>query len=95
MDARVGVLTIDLLMRQNASLKDRRRIVRSLLDRARVRHAVAVADLGPADNVRRATLAFACVGRSPTLLEKVLDDVRRSVESDGQAEVLNASVEVR
>lgn len=94
-EARVGVLTVDLHMRQNTSLKDRRRIVRSLLDRARNRFGVAVADLGPGEDYRRAVLAFACVGKSPALLEQVLEEVRRGIETDGQAEVLSAFVEVR
>lgn len=82
-------------MRQNTSLKDRRRVVRSVLDRVRVRHNVAVADLGPAEDRQRAELAFACVGSNQGLLEKVLAAVLQQVESTVEAEVVDTNVEIR
>lgn len=82
-------------MRQNTSLKDRRRIVRSVLDRVRARHNVAVADLGPANDRQRAALAFTCVGSNQRLLERVLDAVLQQIESNSQAEVLESNVEIR
>lgn len=90
----VGILTVELWMRQNTSLKDRRRIVRSVLERIRARHNVAVADLGPADDWRRAQLAFACVGSQHYVLSKALEAVLQHVEALGEAEVLDASIEI-
>lgn len=94
MKAIVGILTVELWMRQNTSLKDRRRIVRSVLDRIRTRHNVAVADLGPADDWRRAQLAFACVGSQHYVLSKVLDAVLQHIEAMGEAEVVDTSIEI-
>lgn len=91
----VGILHVDLWMVENASLKDRRRTVRSVLDRARARHNVAVAEINPSDDYRRASVAFACVGANQLLLRKTLDALLRQLESDIPAQIQEAEIEIR
>ena len=45
----IGVLQFELLMRGNESLKDKRRIVKSLKDRLHRSHMVSVAEIGALD----------------------------------------------
>lgn len=91
----VGILHVDLWMVENNSLKDRRRTVRSILDRARARHNVAVAEIDPTDDWRRASVAFACVGANQHLLQQTLEAILRHLESELPAEVQAAEIEIR
>lgn len=46
------------------SLKDRRQVVKSLIERMRSRFGASCSDLGPHDAHERADMAFICVGSS-------------------------------
>lgn len=91
----VGVLHVDFWMVENSSLKDRRRIVRSVLDRARARHNVAVAEVSDDDDWRRASVAIACVGSNQRLLRQTLEGILRQIEADLPTQVQRAEIEIR
>ena len=55
------VLTVELLIFESASLKDKRSVVRQVTQRARNQFAVAAAEVGDQDDRSRATLAFAAI----------------------------------
>jgi uncharacterized protein len=77
----VGLLTVDLFISDAMSLKDRRRVVRSLVDRLANRHNVAVSDLGP-DRVNQAVLAITTVANDEAHVHRVLDAALRLIESE-------------
>ncbi|MGI5818461.1 MAG: DUF503 domain-containing protein [Armatimonadota bacterium] len=81
MTAVVGLLRADLFISDAVTLKDRRRVVRSLLDRLANRHNVAVADLGP-DRANQATLAVTTVANDEAHVHRVLDAALRLIESE-------------
>lgn len=91
----VGVLRVDLYLAESRSLKERRSVVRSVLDRARARHNVAVCELTATEDPRRASVAFACVGAHQHLLRQTLDALLRRIEADLPNEVHWAEIEIR
>ncbi len=94
MPARLGVLTIVLEVTDAITLKDKRQVVQSVLDRAAQRFNVAVAEVGLLDSRRRAELAFACVANDGKHVADVLDSVLRYVEGDPRATVLESETEL-
>ncbi len=94
MQPHVGLLVVDLHIPDAVTLKDKRQVVRSLLDRAASRFNVSVAEIDHLDTCQRALLAFACVANEPRHVHRVLAGVCRSVESEARAEVLDATLEV-
>jgi hypothetical protein len=72
---RVGLLVIELFLPGCASLKDKRRVVRSLLDGVRARHNVAAAEVDHQDLLQRAQLAFASVAGTDAPLERLFDRI--------------------
>jgi len=84
MAAVVGLLSVDLFISDAVTLKDRRRVVKSLLDRLASRHNVAVADLGP-DRANQATLAVATVANDEAHVHRVLDAALRLIRSEPRA----------
>ena len=79
----LGILVLDLFLPFSSSLKDKRQVIRSITDRARSRHSVSTAEVGFQDLLQRASIAFAVVASTPTVINKifdaVLDDVEREV----------------
>ena len=76
----VGVLTVDLVIRESRSLKDKRRVVKSITQRIRDRFNVSVAEMGDPDKHQRCTLQIASVCNESRPLharfDKIVDVIR-------------------
>jgi uncharacterized protein YlxP (DUF503 family) len=83
----VAVLTVDLHLPQSHSLKEKRAVIRPILDGCRHRFPVAAAEVDHQDQWQRATLAVAAVSGSATRAGEVLDAVERFVWSFPEAGV--------
>ncbi len=57
----ITVLTIELNIFESASLKDKRSVVRQVLQRTRNQFGIAAAEVGDQNDHARATLAFVAV----------------------------------
>jgi uncharacterized protein YlxP (DUF503 family) len=93
--ALVGVLVVRLFMRDNASLKDRRQIVRSILDRAKNSRNLSVAEIDSPKDCRMSTLAFACIGSQEHILQKMMEEQLENLYDDYRVEVTQAEIEIR
>lgn len=78
---RVGVLVLEVFVHGGNSLKDKRRVIRSLTDRCRQRLNVSVSEVDHQDKHQRGTLAFAAVATSETGVQRILDGVVELAES--------------
>ncbi len=80
----VGILQIELTIDDAQSLKDKRRVVKSLKDRLHREHLVSVAEVDSLDDCRTAvlgiTLASDSVRHCQSVLSRILDKLR--VERD-------------
>lgn len=74
--AYTGTLVLDLSLPNATSLKDRRKSLRSLVDRL-LQANYAVAQIGPADLVQRVFLAVTAVASGASLLDERLDEAER------------------
>ncbi len=90
LSVKAAALRIDLRLPQSGSLKDKRAIVRTIVDGARNRYRVASAEVGYLDLRQRTEVGFAVVGGDGAHLTDVLDRVERFVWSFPDVEVLDA-----
>lgn len=74
-------MVVQIKIPNSFSLKDRRQVVRSLLEKTRNRFNVSVADLGPDGSHQNACLAFSAVSSSPSLAGERMDAVERLIRS--------------
>lgn len=86
-----AVLTVELHIPLSTSLKDKRSVVKGLLEGSRGRFGVAAAEVDHLDLRQRALLAFAAVAASPRQVDAVLDSVERFVWSRSEVEVIETS----
>lgn len=83
-----AVLRVELLARQCRSLKEKRAVVRPIVDGARNRFHVAAAEVDHQNSHQRAALGFSAVGGDARHVVDVLDAVERFVWSFPEVEVL-------
>lgn len=87
-------MTLELHIPQARSLKDKRHVVKSIVDGVRVRFNVSVAELDHLDAHQRSTLGVACVANDSAHVHRVLEAVRAAVESRPEVVLCNVSVEM-
>ncbi len=79
----VGISVFELHLPSSRSLKDKRRVVKSLIDRVHQRYRLSVAETDFHDLHQRAEIAVAVVAAGgESEMEKMLEEVRNLVESD-------------
>jgi uncharacterized protein len=83
----LGILQFELLIADPESLKDKRRVVRSVKDRLHREHQVSVAEVAAQDKLNVAVLALACVGTDGSRVGEVLDHVTEKLRSLPDAEL--------
>jgi len=90
----VGTLTFALLIPGAQSLKDKRHVVKSLVETARRKFNVSVAEVEDLDVWRRATIGVACVSNDAAYTNRVLDKVLDYFESEPAVSVAGVELEM-
>jgi len=91
--AAIGVLTLEIVLEDAHSLKDKRHVVQSLKDRLRSKFNVAVAEIDYQDLWQRAVVAAVTVASDHSHAEKVLQSVEGEAAELLGAELARATVE--
>lgn len=78
----VGLATVTLQLHEAASLKDKRRVVKSIIDRLRPRFNVAVAEVDNHDAWGTVTLGIACVSTDGAHAHAILERVVQTIENE-------------
>lgn len=79
----VGIARFRLDMAACSSLKDKRRLLKSILDRLGNSKLMGAAEVGDRDYWKSGVLGITCVSSSRQLVGKALDGARRLIESSG------------
>ncbi|HZK18821.1 MAG TPA: DUF503 domain-containing protein [Clostridia bacterium] len=90
----IGVLTLDLYIGGACSLKDKRRVVKSILTRAGNQFNISVAEVGNNDLWQRATIGAVCLSNETSHVHSILSNVVKFVEKQGDVEILDYRTEV-
>lgn len=86
----VGSLSVDLLLGDVHSLKEKRAVVRPILAELARRFPVSAAEVGDQDLHRRALLGVAVVGSDAAHCGEILDACERLVAGRPEIEILSA-----
>ncbi|NLG44238.1 MAG: DUF503 domain-containing protein [Phycisphaerae bacterium] len=90
----VGVLRIRLGVFEALSLKDKRRVVKSLKDRLAARHNISIAEVDDLDHRQAATLAMAMVANQARYVEGALSKIVDEVRATASASLLDYEIEL-
>lgn len=94
MKMHVGTLTVTLYLHAAESLKDKRSVIKSLMETTRQKFNVSIAEVDDLDKWRKATIGIACVANDVQYLNRVLDKVVDTLESNPALEVGEVELEL-
>lgn len=84
----IGIARFTLFLNEQPhSLKEKRSIVSKIREALKNRLQVSAAEVGLQDVWQRAAIGVACVASDKKVAEKMLDEVRRLIESYPQVEI--------
>ncbi|MFN2593739.1 MAG: DUF503 domain-containing protein [Actinomycetota bacterium] len=92
----VGIGRFELFIPAATSLKDKRQVLRSVIDGIRKRYNVAIAEVDHQDLWQRAAIGVTCVSNSSDQCTKIMNEIDRAVTRaaiDG-AEITERSIDV-
>jgi uncharacterized protein YlxP (DUF503 family) len=87
----VAALFVEVRLPQSHSLKEKRAVVKTILQGSIRRYGVAAAEVDHQDKWQRASFGFAAVSGSSSHTQEVLDAVERFVWSFPEIEVIDSS----
>ena len=90
----VGILQMALEVPEAFSLKDKRRIIRSLVERVRKRFNVSVAEIGQLDVWNRASLGVAIIANNRRFVNESLQKVEDFIENETSVLVIDRDMEI-
>ncbi len=88
----IGVCKLEIYIAESGSLKDKRRVVKSLLQRVRQRFNATANEIGNHDRWQVSEIEIATSATDRTGAEKVLQEIIKFTEADGRAEIINQEV---
>ena len=90
----VGALKIVMVIHDNRSLKGKRKVVRSIVDRIKNRFNVAVAEVGANDLWQRIEIGICTVANDRRHVDASLTNVLAFTESLYLAEIVDSKLEI-
>ena len=90
----VGTLRIVLYLHDNRSLKGKRKIVRSMVDKVKHKFNVAIAEIGSNDKWQKIELGVSTVGNDRRHIDASLSTVLSFLDSLYLAEIIDTKTEI-
>ena len=90
----VGVLQIEVAIPDAFSLKDKRRVIKSLKDRIAHGHNVSIAEVGALDEHRRCMLGMAMVSNDSRYVEGALSKLVDFVKMVPQVNLIDYQIDL-
>ena len=90
----VGTLKIEFLLSDNRSLKGKRKVVRSMVDKVKSRFNVAIAEVGSNDKGQKIELGISTVGNDRRHIDSSLNHTLKFLDSLYLAQIVNTEMEI-
>jgi uncharacterized protein YlxP (DUF503 family) len=90
----IGILQLELHIHDAMSLKDKRRVVKSIKDRIAHGHNVSIAEVGALDEHRRSILGMAMVSNDSRYVEGALSKLVDFVRAVPQVDLVDYQIDL-
>ena len=90
----IGVCRVDFRIPGSSSLKDKRRVVKSIKERLKTRYNISIAEVGALEKRQRAELGIACIGSDQPRINSILTKVLDKIRSDPRISVIDIELDI-
>lgn len=90
----VGTGLVDLLIPESGSLKEKRSVLKRIIQRTQNEFNVSIAEVGDNDLWRRARVGFSVVGNDKQYINAKMDHILKFIDRLELAEILRSRIEI-
>ena len=90
----VGLLTLDLHIPEANSLKSKRMVIKSLIERIKNKFNVSVAEVDANNLWQRSVIGIAYVANETRIINKVFEKIKNLILNIHSVELINANMEM-
>ena len=90
----VGAMTVELFIGESSSLKEKRRHLKSVIEKMKSRFNVSIAEVDHHDLWQRSTVGVSCVSNERVQIDKVFSSVINFIENNGSVEIIEYHYEM-
>lgn len=90
----VGTLKIDFMLFDNRSLKGKRKVVKSMVDKVKARFNVSIAEVGANDKWQKIELGISAVGNDRRHIDSSLNHILGFLDALCLAQIVNTEMEI-
>ncbi|MCJ7705035.1 MAG: DUF503 domain-containing protein [Desulfobacterales bacterium] len=90
----IGICQLHLRIPETHSLKEKRHVIRKLIDRVRHRFNVAISEVGDNDLWQRSRIGICTVGNDRRFVNSSLDKITDFIEKMYLADIIEKEIEI-
>jgi uncharacterized protein len=90
----VGTLKIEFRLFDNRSLKGKRKVVRSMVDKVKAKFNVSVAEVGSNDKWQKIELGISAIGNDRRHIDSSLSHILEFLDSLYLAQIVNTEMDI-
>jgi len=90
----VGTLKIAFMLEDNRSLKGKRKVVKSMVDKVKARFNVSIAEVGANDKWQKIELGISAVGNDRRHIDSSLNHILDFLEGLCLAQIIHTEMEI-
>jgi uncharacterized protein len=90
----IGIYVLEFHIPGVRSLKEKRRVLKSMIERVKARYNVSVAEIEKQDLWQEAVIGITMISNDKTVIDQTFSSILRLVEGHGEAELVHSTIEI-
>ncbi len=90
----IGACRLKLHIFESYSLKDKRHVVKSIIERLKARYNISIAEIDNLDSWQTALIGFACVSNQTKHVQSTINKVISFIDNDTRLEIVDQDIEI-
>jgi uncharacterized protein len=90
----IGLYVLEFHIPGVRSLKEKRRVLKSIIERVKARYNVSVAEIAKQDLWQEAVIGITMISNKKTVIDQTFSGILRFAEGHGEAELVHSTIEI-
>lgn len=90
----IGICTCEIYIFNANSLKSKRSVVKSIIEKSKNRFNISIAEVGGNDKWQKSIIAFSTISNDQRLVEETIEKVINFFDSYSEIEIINIKREI-
>lgn len=90
----IGICTCEIFIFNANSLKSKRSVVKSIIEKSKNRFNISIAEVGENDKWQKSIIAFSTISNDQKLVEETIEKVINFFDSYSEIEIINIKREI-